>query len=84
MHPYLHCAHCKNFFPTKMLRLPVLQRPGDEQTCPVCGVGASFTPLSFAEMQALVQRQNRAGRIMLMGSLLGAILVATATWFSSR
>lgn len=82
--PYLRCASCKNFFPAKMLRLPLMQQSGDEQTCPVCGVGASFTPLSFAEMQALVQRQHRAGLIMLVGSLLGAILVAMATWFTSR
>ena len=83
-HPYLRCASCKNFFPAKMLRLPVMQKSGDEQSCPVCGVGASFTPRSAEEMQALVQRQHRAGRIMLMGSLLGAILVAMATWFTSQ
>jgi ribosomal protein L34E len=82
--PYLRCSSCKQFFPSKMLRLRFFQRRSPQPTCPICGAQSSFAALSPAEMAALLKSQNRGSLGALLGMAVAAIAVAAFVWFTSR
>lgn len=84
MEPYLRCSHCKQFFPPKLLRVPLFQKSRDRRTCPICGENAEFTPLLASEMTALLARQNRNGWVRLAIAFAGVLLVGILDWFSAR